>query len=140
MEIHSLMVVNRAHVHRSQKIMLNPVKLILMENFYAAANKVIRDPCVISKNLSYFFLNYCQLSNVITNRCEYGWFGYPKEKGGKCEPCQCNKFGIVSDECDEETGQCNCMPNITGRDCSVCQAKHVLTSKGCTRKLIQLFL
>ncbi|XP_025195973.1 laminin subunit alpha-1 [Melanaphis sacchari] len=66
------------------------------------------------------------------DQCEYGWFGYPREEGGKCEPCQCNKFGIVSDECHEETGQCNCMPNITGRDCSICQDKHVLTSKGCT--------
>ncbi|VVC37186.1 Hypothetical protein CINCED_3A012310 [Cinara cedri] len=69
---------------------------------------------------------------LMCDQCEYGWFGYPREEGGKCEPCHCNKFGIVSDECDEETGQCNCMPNITGRDCSVCQDKHVLTSKGCT--------
>lgn len=83
--------------------------------------------------------NY-QGTNKIDYRCEYGWFGYPREEGGKCEPCRCNKFGIVSDECDEETGQCNCMPNITGRDCSVCQANHVLTNKGCTRKLMPCLL
>ncbi|XP_050425592.1 laminin subunit alpha-1 isoform X2 [Adelges cooleyi] len=65
------------------------------------------------------------------DQCEYGWFGYPRKEGGSCEPCRCNKYGMISDECDEETGQCNCMPNITGRDCSVCQNKHVLTSKGC---------
>lgn len=86
------------------------------------------------------FLNNCQVINIKNYRCEYGWFGYPREEGGKCEPCQCNKFGIVSDECDEETGQCNCMPNITGRDCSVCQDNHVLTSKGCTRKSIKYIL
>lgn len=76
----------------------------------------------------------CWNSKYFGYRCEYGWFGYPRKEGGQCEPCHCNKYGIVSDECHEETGQCNCMPNITGRDCSVCQANHVLTSKGCTRK------
>lgn len=85
-------------------------------------------------------LDYYQGSKKIDYRCEYGWFGYPREEGGKCEPCHCNKFGIVSDECDEETGQCNCMPNITGRDCSVCQANHILTNKGCTRKLMAYLL
>lgn len=56
------------------------------------------------------------------------------EEGGKCVPCECNPHGSVSDECHELTGQCNCRPGITGRDCSHCQPRHILTPKGCTCK------
>ncbi|XP_065226738.1 laminin subunit alpha lam-3-like [Planococcus citri] len=66
------------------------------------------------------------------DRCNYGWFGYPKSENGYCEPCKCNTQGSVSDECHEETGQCNCKPGITSRDCSICEKSHqVLTNKGC---------
>ncbi|XP_049762590.1 laminin subunit alpha-1 [Schistocerca cancellata] len=65
-------------------------------------------------------------------RCSYGWYGFPLSKGGSCVPCNCNKYGSVSDECDEETGQCNCRTDITGRDCSLCQERrNILTQRGC---------
>ncbi|XP_014221917.2 laminin subunit alpha-1 [Trichogramma pretiosum] len=54
-------------------------------------------------------------------RCAYGHFGYPSRPGGSCEPCRCNAAGSASDECDTETGQCNCRPGSTGRDCSQCE-------------------
>ncbi|CAB0032889.1 unnamed protein product [Trichogramma brassicae] len=56
-------------------------------------------------------------------RCAYGHFGYPSRPGGSCEPCRCNAAGSASDECDTETGQCNCRPGSTGRDCSQCEEK-----------------
>nr|CAD7199120.1 unnamed protein product [Timema douglasi] len=64
--------------------------------------------------------------------CSYGWFGYPKRPGGFCRPCECNRHGSVSDECDEETGQCNCKPGIASRDCSECTGRTVLTDRGCS--------
>jgi len=66
-------------------------------------------------------------------RCDYGFYGDPNGVGrGHCEPCQCNPYGSVSDECDEVTGQCNCRPGITGRDCSKCSARNVIIGKMCT--------
>ncbi|ODM90707.1 Laminin subunit alpha-1 [Orchesella cincta] len=66
------------------------------------------------------------------DRCDYGYFGKPWERGGQCTPCRCNLYGSVSDECDEITGQCNCKFGVTGRDCSKCQERHVIIGKTCT--------
>lgn len=64
-------------------------------------------------------------------KCDYGHFGNPLE-GVPCQACLCNANGSVSDECDELTGQCNCKPGITGRDCSFCAPRHVIGPAGCT--------
>uniref|UniRef100_T1HX12 Laminin subunit alpha-2 n=1 Tax=Rhodnius prolixus TaxID=13249 RepID=T1HX12_RHOPR len=65
-------------------------------------------------------------------KCDYGWYGYP-ESGGICKPCKCNAFGSEIEECDEQTGQCNCKPGVTGWDCSRCiDRMFVLSEKGCT--------
>ena len=37
--------------------------------------------------------------------------------------CACNKVGSVDQQCNRETGQCNCRTRITGRNCSVCQVR-----------------
>lgn len=66
------------------------------------------------------------------DRCDYGYYGTPWEVGGYCVPCKCNLFGSVSDECDEITGQCNCRPGVTGKDCSKCEERHIITNRGCT--------
>ncbi|KAL1457471.1 hypothetical protein WDU94_007699 [Cyamophila willieti] len=64
-------------------------------------------------------------------RCAYGYFGFPSQPNGSCSPCNCSPYGSVSDECHEESGQCNCRLGITGRDCSQCEPRHILTSRGC---------
>lgn len=66
------------------------------------------------------------------DRCDYGYYGKPWERTGYCTPCRCNLYGSVSDECDEITGQCNCRPGVTGRDCSKCKDRHVIIGKECT--------
>ena len=38
-----------------------------------------------------------------------------------CEECNCNGRGSKNDLCDLETGQCDCLDGIVGRDCSACQ-------------------
>lgn len=37
--------------------------------------------------------------------------------------CSCNEVGSVDQQCNQETGQCNCRTKITGRNCSVCQVR-----------------
>ena len=64
------------------------------------------------------------------NRCDYGHYG--EAVAGACQPCQCDADGSISDECDEVTGQCNCKPGITGRDCTYCAPRHVISPQGCT--------
>ncbi len=66
-------------------------------------------------------------------KCDYGYFGNPSQ-GVSCQACLCNVNGSVSDECDELNGQCNCKPGITGRDCSYCAPRHVISPTGCTCK------
>ena len=60
-------------------------------------------------------------------KCDYGYFGNPLQ-GVPCQACLCNANGSVSDEL---TGQCNCKPGITGRDCSFCAPRHVIGPSGC---------
>lgn len=69
---------------------------------------------------------------VFILRCSYGFFGFPMIPGGSCQPCNCDSRGSVSDECHEQTGQCNCRPGVGGRDCTQCPHGHILGDKGCS--------
>ncbi|XP_059617833.1 laminin subunit alpha lam-3 [Phlebotomus argentipes] len=65
-------------------------------------------------------------------RCLSGFFGTPDDDEGFCEACECNLEGIISSECDEKTGQCNCRPGITGRRCDQClEERHVIQNGRC---------
>ncbi|XP_042370066.1 laminin subunit alpha-5-like, partial [Plectropomus leopardus] len=35
-------------------------------------------------------------------------------------PCACHEVGAESDTCEQFGGQCQCRPNVIGRDCSMC--------------------
>ena len=50
--------------------------------------------------------------------------------------CNCNKYGTEdnsADNCDPETGICNCLPKVIGRKCDECAADHwkLEGGKGC---------
>ncbi|XP_029199679.2 laminin subunit alpha-like [Acropora millepora] len=51
--------------------------------------------------------------------CAQGYFGDAVNQ--RCSACACNEVGSVDQQCNRETGQCNCRTKITGRNCSVCQ-------------------
>ncbi|ELV12685.1 Laminin subunit gamma-3 [Tupaia chinensis] len=57
-------------------------------------------------------------------RCQDGFHGSALAPGpaDKCVPCSCNPEGSVSEQapCDPVTGQCSCLPHVTGRDCGHC--------------------
>ncbi|XP_054440811.1 laminin subunit gamma-3 [Pteronotus mesoamericanus] len=57
-------------------------------------------------------------------RCQRGFYGsaLAARAADKCVACGCNPEGSVSEQrpCDPVTGQCACLPHVTGRDCGRC--------------------
>ncbi|XP_023556020.1 laminin subunit gamma-3, partial [Octodon degus] len=57
-------------------------------------------------------------------RCREGFYSsaLALRPADKCTPCSCSPGGSVSEQtpCDSATGQCACLPHVTGRDCSLC--------------------
>lgn len=51
--------------------------------------------------------------------------------------CSCNPGGSVSEQrpCDPVTGQCSCLPHVTGRDCGLCSPGFydLQPGRGCQR-------
>lgn len=80
---------------------------------------------------------YCKegYTGALCDRCSKGFFGAPHEIYGSCESCDCNIEGIVSDECDQLDGQCNCKKGVIGRRCDKCELpRHLLMNYECQRK------
>jgi len=44
---------------------------------------------------------------------------------GGCQDCQCSKSGSTSNECNQETGQCNCKPGLINKKCDKCPPKSI---------------
>ncbi|XP_032274800.1 laminin subunit gamma-3 [Phoca vitulina] len=57
-------------------------------------------------------------------RCQGGFYGsaLAPRPADRCTPCSCHPEGSISEQraCDPETGQCPCLPHVTGRDCGRC--------------------
>ncbi|XP_061425546.1 LOW QUALITY PROTEIN: laminin subunit alpha-2 [Lethenteron reissneri] len=52
-------------------------------------------------------------------RCATGYFG-DAIVAKNCQPCKCSSNGSQSNTCDAVTGQCECKPNVAGRQCDHC--------------------
>uniref|UniRef100_A0A672TFA1 Laminin subunit alpha-1 n=1 Tax=Strigops habroptila TaxID=2489341 RepID=A0A672TFA1_STRHB len=77
---------------------------------------------------------FCQCrSNVIGERCDKclnGYYGLLTGLG--CIPCNCSKFGSVSEDCNHQ-GQCHCVPGVAGEKCDRCaHGFHTFQDGGCT--------
>ncbi|KAK2503340.1 hypothetical protein MC885_013915, partial [Smutsia gigantea] len=73
------------------------------------------------------------------DRCKDGFFGNPLAPNpeDKCKACNCNPYGTVKQQssCNPVTGQCECLPHVTGRDCGVCDPGfyNLQSGQGCQR-------
>nr|CAG4643691.1 EOG090X005Q [Lepidurus arcticus] len=73
------------------------------------------------------------------DQCLPGYYGdalaLPK---GDCRPCQCYRAGAVqlpsgAHSCDQTSGQCQCKPYVTGKNCDRCQEGYfdIQSGNGC---------
>ncbi|KAL9706445.1 hypothetical protein quinque_009963 [Culex quinquefasciatus] len=68
----------------------------------------------------------------LCERCVKGYYGFPELEDGRCEYCDCNREGSLSDECEAKSGQCQCKPGIMGKRCDRCeQPKHIVQGYKC---------
>ncbi|XP_068190889.1 laminin subunit gamma-3 [Antennarius striatus] len=58
-------------------------------------------------------------------RCQRGFYGNALDRTARqrCKPCSCNPAGTSGheNECHPQTGSCQCLSHVTGRDCSNCE-------------------
>uniref|UniRef100_G3N7R0 Laminin EGF-like domain-containing protein n=1 Tax=Gasterosteus aculeatus TaxID=69293 RepID=G3N7R0_GASAC len=73
------------------------------------------------------------------DRCKDGYYSnaLAANAADKCKPCSCSPSGTVGGQtsCSQVTGQCECLPNVAQRDCSVCQPGffNLQSAAGCER-------
>uniref|UniRef100_A0ABM5F750 Laminin subunit gamma-3 isoform X1 n=1 Tax=Pogona vitticeps TaxID=103695 RepID=A0ABM5F750_9SAUR len=109
------------------------------------------EPCECSGNVDPNAVGNCDaasgrclrcLYNTAGERCEAcqeGFYGNPLAASPtkKCTPCECNPRGSTHgpEVCDGFTGQCRCLPHVTGRDCGRCEDGYfdLQQGSGCKR-------
>lgn len=67
------------------------------------------------------------------DRCKPGYWGMRKIDQGNmgCIPCDCNVYGSLRDDCEQNSGRCKCKPGITGIKCNRCSDNRLLGPDGC---------
>ncbi|KAM3603056.1 uncharacterized protein V6R79_015876 [Siganus canaliculatus] len=67
---------------------------------------------------------------VACDSCSEGYYG-DAITAKNCQPCQCHTNGSVSEDCNKQTGQCQCRENVVGRHCDECMPQtHGITTGG----------
>ncbi|KAK6105271.1 Laminin EGF-like (Domains III and V) family protein [Brugia pahangi] len=104
------------------------------------------DTCLAVGNDGGYMCDACKpgYTGMHCESCLTGYYGNPNVIGGMCNECACHQHGSVHGICNQETGQCECRPGLSGRDCSLCKERHafmngICTScdQGCTRDLMK---
>ncbi|XP_056149920.1 laminin subunit gamma-1 [Lampris incognitus] len=73
------------------------------------------------------------------DRCKAGFYGnaLTTNPADKCKACSCSPLGTVDQQtsCAQVTGQCQCLPYVTNRDCSACEPGfyNIQSRQGCER-------
>lgn len=68
------------------------------------------------------------------DQCKPGYYQLSAANPQGCTKCDCNPQGTERDQpCDSETGQCRCLPNVTGRRCDQCTSHYwnIASGRGC---------
>ncbi|XP_075471346.1 laminin subunit beta-3 isoform X1 [Ascaphus truei] len=70
------------------------------------------------------------------DQCKPGYYLLSASNPQGCSKCACSSLGTQKDQpCDSETGQCQCLPSITGPQCDQCVSHHwnLPSGRGCQR-------
>uniref|UniRef100_A0A8C4RHI6 Laminin subunit beta-1 n=1 Tax=Erpetoichthys calabaricus TaxID=27687 RepID=A0A8C4RHI6_ERPCA len=108
-------------------------------------------PCPCNNNIDVLDVGSCDRLTGVCLKCLYntegpncqfckkGYFGSALTQ--TCTACACNPFGTHSKACpspdlcvcDETTGQCPCLPNVTGKNCEECAPGYwdMASGEGC---------
>lgn len=75
--------------------------------------------------------------NVEGTRCDHcktGFHNLRQDNPSGCESCACDRHGTVGDQCDTNTGKCQCKRNVVGQRCERCKAGFwgLKSFNGCT--------
>ena len=54
--------------------------------------------------------------------CQDGFYGDATSQS--CQPCNCDVRGSRSLTCDKQSGQCECLNQVTGLQCNECQVRY----------------
>ncbi|KAM4522105.1 laminin subunit alpha-2 isoform 5-T5 [Odontesthes bonariensis] len=88
-------------------------------------------PCDCNGNLDLSIPGSCDPITGQCLRCRQGYGGMDCESCAEgfygdaitaknCQSCQCHTNGSVSGVCNKESGQCQCLENVVGRQCDKC--------------------
>ncbi|XP_053313559.1 laminin subunit beta-3 [Spea bombifrons] len=68
------------------------------------------------------------------DQCKPGYYQFSASNPQGCTRCVCNPQGTQGNhQCDSETGQCQCLPGVSGLQCDQCASNHwnFVSGKGC---------
>uniref|UniRef100_K1PSR4 Laminin subunit beta-1 n=1 Tax=Magallana gigas TaxID=29159 RepID=K1PSR4_MAGGI len=75
-----------------------------------------------------------QIEGFSCEKCKPGYYGDATTQS--CVECVCDPYGTdrSAGSCDRETGQCLCLPNVTGLRCDACLAGYwnIISGEGCS--------
>lgn len=102
--------------------------------------------CQCNNNTDIYDPESCDQETGICKKCRFNTDGDNCEKclpgyygnalNHDCKPCDCYPHGTEENSpmnCDQTTGQCNCLPNVVGMQCDMCEEDHfgLHTGTGC---------
>ena len=90
-------------------------------------------PCECNGNIEVTDPDACDGVTGICQKCLFDtagdhcercadWFFGDAVIAKNCRECDCDRQGTA--ECDHQTGQCKCLPGVTGVQCDMCEADH----------------
>lgn len=100
--------------------------------------------CECNGNVDFSDIDVCDPINGRCKKCLYNTMGarceeckpgfYGDALKQNCVQCVCNSMGTNMTDpeniCDRKSGQCRCLPGVTGKECDTCEKDHWNLSSG----------